>query len=101
MALNLTPEQQEIFDRVVGIITQNDELRNQFKTAVEEVNKHPMADDANYMSDSNDEVIVNYRKVANEVREEVKEVVPNLKADDSWLFSKICIAICHNFIDTK
>ena len=98
MALDLTPEQQEIFDRVVGIVTQNDELRQRFKNAVDELNKHPLADDITYINDSGDIAAVNYREAGDAVHTEVAKSAPSLKANDSWLFSKICIAICHNFI---
>ena len=99
MALDLTPEQQEIFDRVVGIVTQNDELRHQFKTAVEEINKHRMAEDINYMADSEEEVAVNYRTAINTVREEIKKINSELKTSNPALHSKTLRAICDNFLD--
>ena len=98
MALNLTPEQQEIFDRVVGIVTQNDELRHQFKTAIDELHKQPNWDDANYMSDSDDPPAANARAANRAIDVEVLKIEPNLKEIDSWLFDDVCIAICHTFI---
>ena len=101
MALDLTPEQQEIFDRVVGIVTQNDELRHQFKTAIDELHKQPNWDDAEYLTDSEDLPAANARAASAAVHTEVKKVAPTLKADDSWLFRDVCAAICHSFIDGK
>ena len=97
--LNLTPEQQATFDRVVGIVTQNNELRQQFKTAIEELHKQPNWDDAEYMSESNDPPAANARAANAAVRSSVIEVTQDLNRSDSWLFSKICIAICHDFLD--
>ena len=83
MALDLTPEQQEIFDRVVGIVT----------------HKHSMAEDTNYMADSEEEVAVNYRTAINTVREEIKKINSELKTSDPALHSKTLRAICDNFLD--
>ena len=98
MALDLTPEQQEIFDRVVGIVTQNDELRHQFKTAIDELHKQPNWDDANYLSDSDDPPAVNARLANVAVRTELTKIVPSLEKEDFWLFGDIFVAICHDFI---
>jgi hypothetical protein len=97
--LNLTPEQQAIFDRVVGIVTQNNDLRQQFKTAIEELHKQPNWDDAEYMSDSDDPPAANARAANNAVDREVLKIAPGLKKNDSQLFYGVCIAICHNFLD--
>ena len=97
MALNLTPEQQEIFDRVVGIVTQNDELRHQFKTAIEELHKQPNWDDANYMSDSDDPPAANARAASAAVRLEVSKIAPDLMEKDSWLFRDVVHQICRDF----
>jgi hypothetical protein len=101
MALDLTPEQQEIFDRVVGVVTQNDELRHQFKTAVEELRKQPEWQDFNYRTDSDDPAAVNARSANAAVRAEISKVAPNLKSSDSLLFGDVYIAIGHNFLRTK
>ena len=98
MALNLTPEQQEIFDRVVGIVTQNDELRHQFKSSNEELRKQPNWDDSYYLTDSEELPAVNARAASEAIHAEVKKIVPNLEHEDFWLFDDICISICHNFI---
>ena len=99
MALDLTPEQQEIFDRVVGIVTQNDELRHQFKTAMNELHKQPNWDDANYMSDSDDPPAANARVVLKLVKIEINKLEPELKEFDSWLYDDICDVICNNYFD--
>lgn len=99
--LNLTPEQQEIFDRVVGVVTQNDELRHQFKTANEELRKQPDWKDFNYRTDSDDPAAVNSRAVHAALMAEISKVAPNLESSDSWLFDDVYIAIGHNFIGTK
>ena len=98
-ALDLTPEQQEIFDRVVGIVTQNDELRHQFKTAMNELHKQPNWDDANYMSDSDDPPAANARVVLKLVKIEINKLEPELKEFDSWLYDDICDVICNNYFD--
>ena len=58
-----------------------------------------MADDLNYMADSEEDVAVNYRNAANAVRAEVRKMIPNIETEDFWLFSDICTAIYHSFID--
>ena len=98
MALDLTPEQQEIFDRVVGIVTQNDELRHQFKTAVDELHKQPNWDDAKYMSDSDDPPAANARVADDAIDDEIKRVAPDLKKEDSWLFHEVAYAVCREFL---
>ena len=97
--LNLTPEQQAVFDRVVGIVTKNDELRRQYKIAHGNMDKNPNSKDLDYINDSDEPDAVNFRAASNAVREEVKKISPGLKSDDSWLFSKISMAACRVFID--
>jgi hypothetical protein len=97
--LNLTPDQQAIFDRVVGIVTQNDELRRQFKAANEALDKNPNGNELEYINDSDEPDAVNFRAASDAIRAEVRRVSPSLKKDDSWLFSKISTAICHAFLD--
>lgn len=101
MTLNLTPEQQEIFDRVVGIVTQNDELRRQFKTANEELRKQPEWQDFNYRTDSDDPAAVNSRAAHAALEAEISKVAPNLESSDFLLFGDVYIAIGHDFLRTK
>lgn len=96
--LSLTPEQQAIFDRVVGIVTQNNELRQQFKTAIEELHKQPNWDDADYMSDSDDPPAANARAADDAIDAEIKKIEPDLKKIDSWLFYEVGDAICLDFL---
>ncbi len=97
MALDLSPEQQEIFDRVVGIVTQNDELRHQFKTAIDELHKQPNWDDVQYISDSKEPAAVNFRAAFDRVKEVAEEVEPTLKTTSPILFGQICSVVCDNF----
>lgn len=99
--LNITPEQQAIFDRVVGIVTQNDELRRQFKAANDALDKNPNGNELDYINDSDESDAVDFRAANVAVGNEVSRVDPTLKATDSWLFHKICIAICHDFHSRK
>ena len=96
--LNLTSKQQAIFDRVVGIVTQNNELRQQFKTAIEELHKQPNWDDADYMSDSDDPPAANARAADDAIDAEIKKIEPDLKKVDSWLFYEVGDAICLDFL---
>lgn len=97
MALNLTPEQQEIFDRVVGIVTQNDALRHQFKTAIEELHKKPDWQTFSYSNDSNEPTVLNARAASDAVKVEIRRVEPSLETEDFWLFHKVCDATCDKF----
>ena len=97
MALDLTPEQQAIFDRVVGIVTQNDELRQRFKNAVNELNKQPLADDLDYINYSDDSASVEFRAASDAIDSSVLNVEPNLEKIDSWLYSYIGREICRDF----
>lgn len=96
--LNLTPEQQAIFDRVVGIVTKNDELRRRYKLAYDDLNKNPNGRELDYINDSDEPDAVNFRDASDAVRIEVNNVAPSLKNDDFWLFCRISSAICHNYI---
>ena len=101
MALDLTPEQQEIFNRVVGIVTQNDGLRHQFKTAIDELHKQPNWDDFNYMTDSDDPPAANSRAVLDLVKFKINETEPMLSKNNPDLFSDIYDAICESFLNSK
>jgi len=96
--LKLTPEQQAIFDRVVGAVVENIELRQKFKSAMADLHMQPNWDDAEYMSDSDDPPAANARAVNREIDLEVSRVAENLKERDSWLFHKICAEVCRQFI---
>jgi hypothetical protein len=98
--LNLTPEQKTIFDRVVGIVTQNNDLRQQFKTAIEELHKQPNWDDAEYMSDSDDEPAENARVALEAIKIEINKIESALKTTNSKLFHALCSAVCNNFLDS-
>jgi hypothetical protein len=95
--LSLTPEQQAIFDRVVGIVTQNDELRRRFKAANDELDKHPEGNELEYINDSDDPAAVEFRSAGDAVRAEIKNTASILKTDDSFLLSRILRAVCKNF----
>ncbi len=95
---NLKPEQQAIFDRVVGIVMKNDALRKRFKSANEELDKNPNASELEYINDSDEQDAVNFRAAVDAVDCEIEKVDPSLKENDSWLFSKISIAVCQNFL---
>jgi hypothetical protein len=97
--LNLTPEQQAIFDRVIGIVTKNDELRRQYKIAHGNMDTNPNSKDLDYINDSDEPDAVNFRAASDAVSAEVNKVSPRLKIDDIWLFHKVSIAVCHHFID--
>ena len=96
MTLTLTPEQQEIFDRVVGIVTQNDELRHQFKTAMDELHKQPNWENFEYIVDSDELPAVNARVANAAIDAEIMKVDPNI-SDGSSLFYAIARAVCTNF----
>ena len=95
--LSLTPEQQAIFDRVVGIVTQNDELRRRFKAANDELDKHPEGNELEYINDSDDPAAVEFRAACSAVDAAILNLEANLKANDFWLFDDISIEICKNF----
>lgn len=95
--LDLTPEQQAVFDRVVSIVTKNAELRQQYKTAIEELHKQPNWDNPDYMVDSDDIPAVNARAANDAIDTAIRGVEPDLAVRDSWLFDDVCIAICKDF----
>ncbi|MGL4768475.1 MAG: hypothetical protein ACRCV6_10430 [Formosimonas sp.] len=95
--LNLTEEQQAIFDRVVNIVTQNSELRQRFKAANDELDKNPEGNELEYIVESDEADAVEFRAVADEVQVEIGRNAPDLKANDPWLFSDIRAAICKDF----
>jgi len=95
--LNLTDEQQTIFDRVMGIVTLNNQLRHQFKTAIEELHKQPNWDDVEYMFDSDELPAVNARLADDAIDAAIEHTEPNLRKSDSRLFYEIRSAICKDF----
>jgi len=95
--LNLTPEQQAIFERVVGIVTQNSELRQRFKAANDEMDKHPEGNELEYVVDSDDPAAVEFRAASDAIDMAILGIEPSLKVSDRWLFRDIAHAICTNF----
>ncbi len=96
--LNLTPEQQAIFDRVVGLVTKNENLRSEFKSANEALDKNINGSELEYISDSDEQDAVNFRSAIDKIDSAINKADPILKNNDPWLFSKISIAVCQNLL---